>query len=1086
MIEITNFSFRYQSREKDALDHINLEIKDGEFVLLLGASGCGKTTVTRLINGLIPEFYEGNMQGNVIVEGKNTREVYVSELSADVGSVFQDPSSQFFTTDTTSELVFSCENQGMKREQIADKLEKITKKLDIEELLDRNVFRLSSGEKQMIAIGSVSAYCPKVLVFDEPSANLDGYFTQKLYDILKTLKQEGYTIIVAEHKIHYLKELCDRAILFEEGKIKREYSGDEFRKLSNNELNKMGLRSSDLNNIEVCEKVDDMKEEISIEIEKLNFSFHNHNMIFKNFNTQLSSGKILGIIGENGRGKTTFLELLCGLRREKSGAFLSKGMKLNTKQRQKDSYLVMQTSEFQLFSDSVVGELCLDNENMKKDEKLLTLLKKLKLEDCVECHPMSLSGGQKQRLCIAVACYKNANVICLDEPTSGLDYVNMMSVNTILRSMADEGKTVIVVTHDYEFLMNCCDEVMYIRKDGISEKFDVSEKTKRRIYGIMSGIERKKNTDKTKHTAMQLLGEFIKPCVGKEILAMLFATISVAGAIVPYYAAFQIFNIFFHDTLTEEKLLYWALVAGIGFLVRALGHSISTCIAHISAYTILENMRNYIANKLIKAPLGNIQSKNIGKLKSLIVDNVETLELPFAHIIPEGFAAFVLPIAVFVYMCCIDYRLALISIVSVPLGMLPFMGALKDFTANYDRQMKTNEYMNSVIVEYVEGIEVVKAFNQTTTSYEKLSKAVHSYYMVTMDWFQSVYKSRTFMNVMMPSTSLGVLPLGIYLYIKQDMDPAVILISILLSMGIVSSLMKFTLFMNDMKSVTYSIESVIAAVDDEELVEGSRDDEIKRVDIKFEDVNFAYNDEDGMVLSNVNIEFEEGKYYALVGPSGGGKSTIARLIARYWDVNNGQISIGGIGIKEISLAKLSQLVSFVTQDNYLFNTTIFENIKMGNGNATDTEVLNAAKLAMCDEFISKLENGYHSMAGEAGTKLSGGERQRIALARAILKDAPIVILDEATAFTDPENEAQIQASITELTKGKTLIVIAHRLSTIKEADKILLINQGEVECEGTHSELLDNSERYKKMWEMHINAKNWGVGNKHNIGKAGA
>ena len=579
-----------------------------------------------------------------------------------------------------------------------------------------------------------------------------------------------------------------------------------------------------------------------------------------------------------------------------------------------------------------------------------------------------------------------------------------------------------------------------------------------------------------KHNSISLLGQFIKPCLGKEIFAVIFAMISVFGSIVPYFATFQIFELFFADQITEESLRYWVVIAVVGFLIKILGHSISTCLAHISAYTILENIRLYVAQKLMKAPLGDVQKQNIGKLKNLVVDHVETLELPLAHLIPEGFAAFILPVAVFVYMCTIDYRLALISLITIPLAVIPFARSFKDYNTNYNNYMDANDKMNSAIVEYVEGVEVIKAFNQTTTSYEKFSKAISHFHNTTINWFDTTYKTRSFMNVMLPTTTLGVLPLGLFLYIKEGLQPSILLISIMLSMGIVASLMKFTMFMNDLKAITFAVDSVAEIVDGDELVEGHEENGIKNTDIILENVKFSYNkDDETLVLNNVNFEFKTGGYYALVGPSGSGKSTIARLIARYWDTTEGAVKLGGVNVKEISLSKLSSFISFVTQDNYLFNTTIFENIKMGNVNATDEQVYEAAEKAACGEFIHKLENGYHSTAGEAGTKLSGGERQRIALARAILKNAPIVILDEATAFADPENELKIGQSIMELTQGKTLIVIAHRLSTIKNADKILLINKGIIEKSGTHNELLENSTLYKNMWEMHINAKNWSV-----------
>ncbi|MFI3200567.1 MAG: ABC transporter ATP-binding protein [Eubacteriales bacterium] len=573
-----------------------------------------------------------------------------------------------------------------------------------------------------------------------------------------------------------------------------------------------------------------------------------------------------------------------------------------------------------------------------------------------------------------------------------------------------------------------------------------------------------------KSSEFNMLFEFIKPCRNKQVQAILFATMSVLGAIVPYYCAYQLFDLFFTNQQNREDILFWSGVALMGFLVKAVGHAISTTIAHESAYSILENIRNYIADKLMNAPLGVTQNKSIGKLKNLIVDHVETIELPLAHVIPEGFAAIVQPTVVFIYMCVLDYRLALASMITLPLGFLPFLGCYKSYDKNYKEYMNANDMMNSTIVEYVEGIEVVKAFNQTSTSYEKFTNSIHNFKETTMNWFRTTWVAVSIMKVVLPTTTMGVLPLGIYLYLNEGLEPSKILLSILLSMGMVGNLNKLSGFFNNIKVIQYSMQTVTDLIEEEELSQGSRDEEIVSYNITLENVDFAYDDTK-KVLKQINITFESEKFYALVGPSGSGKSTIAKLIARFWDVTSGSIQIGGINIQEISLHKLSSIVSFVTQDNFLFNTTIFENIKVGNPNATDEQVYDASKRAMCHDFIMGLEKGYDSDAGSAGKKLSGGEKQRIAIARAILKDAPIVILDEATAFTDPENELEIQKSIMELTKGKTLIVIAHRLSTIKNADTILLINNGELEEMGTHKELLEQSDLYKNMWELHINAK---------------
>ena len=563
MIDIQDVTFSYGESEVNSLENINLTINDGEFVVLLGPSGCGKTSVTRLINGLVPEFYQGNLRGNILVENHNTKEVYVSQLSDYVGSVFQDPHSQFFTTDTTSEIVFACENEGMPREEIQKNLKNIVEKLEIEKLLDRSVLQISGGEKQMVAIASICAYSPKILVLDEPSANLDGNAVEQLKKILEKLKNEGYTIVVSEHRIHYLKELCDRAILINNGKIENELSGGEFRKLSNDEAHSFGLRAIDLKSLDVGAKLEpeqDGKYELSLDLEidiqnngkcnpsfdsgtnipnntkcnssfdseiniksdyefdieaeskvenkaesraestvennkrgfslnELTYYYKKNNSIINNLSCDFNQGEVIGVIGKNGIGKTTLLETICGLRKEKKGSISFNGEKKNLNKRSKESYLVMQTADYQLFTDSVEKEICMGFKGNDEKSKCEELIKKMKLDGLNERHPASLSGGQKQRLCVAVAYMKNANIICFDEPTSGLDYFGMLGVTGILRELASSGKTVFVVTHDYEFLLNSCNKVMYMSNENAAEIFGVSNDTKNKIHNILLGKE---------------------------------------------------------------------------------------------------------------------------------------------------------------------------------------------------------------------------------------------------------------------------------------------------------------------------------------------------------------------------------------------------------------------------------------------------------------------------------------------------------------------------------------------------------------------------------------------------------------------
>lgn len=390
--------------------------------------------------------------------------------------------------------------------------------------------------------------------------------------------------------------------------------------------------------------------------------------------------------------------------------------------------------------------------------------------------------------------------------------------------------------------------------------------------------------------------------------------------------------------------------------------------------------------------------------------------------------------------------------------------------------MKANSHVNSVIVEYVEGIEVVKAFNQATSSYEKFSRAVASFKDYTVAWYQSTWKLMYLAFSILPSTLLISLPVGLLLFTHGSLTAAQLAMCLILSLSIIAPLMRLEVFVNEMKVMEYGIKETLEFINMPELPGAVRPVKLAHYDIQLEHISFSYTGkQDDLVLHDIHLKMPQGSFTALVGPSGGGKSTVARLIARFWDVTDGSIRIGGVNIKDIPLKQLSDTVSFVTQDNFLFGCSLKENIRLGDPTATDEEVIAAAKAACCEEFINKLEKGYDTPAGDAGKRLSGGEKQRIAIARAILKKAPIVILDEATAFTDPENEDKIQQSIMALTKGKTLLVIAHRLSTIQKADQIVLLKKGRIEAVGKQEELLRNSPLYVDMWAAHIGAKSWAV-----------
>ena len=560
---------------------------------------------------------------------------------------------------------------------------------------------------------------------------------------------------------------------------------------------------------------------------------------------------------------------------------------------------------------------------------------------------------------------------------------------------------------------------------------------------------------------LAILLSFAGPCRGKLVLSVICAIISVVGGFVPYLGVYEILRLFIHQSASGTELLRWAGVCLAGYTVKVAFYAFSTMLAHVSAYTILEGLRRQVAHKLMHAPLGSVLSKPVGSLKSTIVDRIEDIEPPLAHMIPELSSNVLLPIVVVIALFAMDWRMGLASLATIPAALIPMAASLRTYNEKYAAYMAANAQVNSIIVEYVEGIEVVKAFNQSGASYEKFVRAVTSFRDFTLDWFRCTWKSMNLCLSILPTTLLATLPVGIALY----------------QTGSVSPLVQAAAFLNSMKSMEFAVRDTRHLLDLEELPEASEPARLSGSGITLRDVSFSYSGkEEDTVLRHIDLELPAGTFTALVGPSGGGKSTAARLIARFWDVTDGCIAIGGVDIRNLTLKQLADQVSFVTQDNFLFDCSLKENIRLGKPDATEEEVWAAARAAQCEEFLGRLEHGWDTPAGEAGKQLSGGERQRIAIARAILKDAPIVILDEATAFTDPENEDKIQRSLMALSRGKTLLVIAHRLSTIQNADQIVVLEKGRIVDKGTQPELLSRCPLYQKLWQAHVGAQNWAVG----------
>ncbi|WP_294373638.1 ABC transporter ATP-binding protein [uncultured Clostridium sp.] len=472
MIELENVSFVYAGDNKGGVKNISLKINKGEVVVLCGESGCGKTTITRLINGLIPNFYEGELTGSVKVNGKVISNQPLYDTARFVGSVFQNPRSQFFNVDTTSEIAFGCENFGLTEEKINERIDKTVREFNMEKLMGRNIFHLSGGEKQKIACASVAAMEPEILVMDEPSSNLDVNSIMELRNIFKHWKEKGKTIIVSEHRLFYLQGLADHFLYICDGQIMNKYTGEEFEKLKEEEREKMGLRKYTLNNI----KADKHKiySNEKIQLNDFKFSLKNNSMILSIEDCEIPAGGITAIIGRNGAGKSTFARCFCGLEKNK-GTIIFKNKKMKAKDRLNICYMVMQEVNHQLFTESVSDEIQISMNDDKEKVKEDYILEQLDLLKYKGRHPMSLSGGQKQRVAIASAIASNRSILFFDEPTSGLDYRHMKKVASLLKKLQESGKIIYVITHDPELIMDCCTDVIHFEDGRIVDQYPVDE-----------------------------------------------------------------------------------------------------------------------------------------------------------------------------------------------------------------------------------------------------------------------------------------------------------------------------------------------------------------------------------------------------------------------------------------------------------------------------------------------------------------------------------------------------------------------------------------------------------------------------------
>lgn len=571
-------------------------------------------------------------------------------------------------------------------------------------------------------------------------------------------------------------------------------------------------------------------------------------------------------------------------------------------------------------------------------------------------------------------------------------------------------------------------------------------------------------------TASSLL-RFAGPYKGRYILSIFLSVLGVASGLVPYYAAAQMLIGLIGTERDFSFYILWGIVAMVGYLAKSTFAILSTSVSHTATFLALRDIRKQIVDKLSRMPMGTLLNTPSGQLKDTLVDRVEGLETPLAHLLPEMSANVLVPVFIVIYLFVLDWRMALISLITIPVGMAFMATILKTYPQQYEGSVKINQRMNNAVVEYVNGIEVIKAFNQSAASYGKYSDAVRDNADYFYKWMKSCQWAMAAYNAICPAVLITVLPAGVLFYAAGSITAANLITIIILSLGIVGPLIAASNFADSLGMVGTVVNEIAALLDSPELVRPTQTVPLHSQEIQLNDVSFSYNDDGDNAIKHINLTIKPGTVTALVGPSGSGKSTITKLIAGFWDVGSGSITLDGKDLRTIPQKQLADQIAYVSQDNYLFDDTIRENIRMGRLSASDAEVEEAAKAAGCDAFIRSLENGYDTNVGGAGGHLSGGERQRIAIARAMLKNAPIVILDEATAYIDPENEAVVQQAVSKLVAGKTLIIIAHRLSTITDSDTIVVMKDGCISDMGTHDELLKKSPLYKEMWQAHIGAK---------------
>lgn len=562
----------------------------------------------------------------------------------------------------------------------------------------------------------------------------------------------------------------------------------------------------------------------------------------------------------------------------------------------------------------------------------------------------------------------------------------------------------------------------------------------------------------------------LKKHKGKVSASVIFAIIGVGLGVIPYFSVASIINNLVEKNTGISNYVPYILAVLVGFLGSILFHEISTIMSHNLAYRIIEDRRKLLADKLSRISMGEVEKKSSGQWSQFMVETLDKMEKPIAHVIPEVIANILIPIVLVVIIFILDWRIGIANLLTVPLGFLFSMLMMRDYEKKSKRYQDASKAMNTTMVEYVNGIKVIKAFNKSASSFGKFKETVNENKRAMLDWYLSVCFSMTAGMETIPATMIFVLPTSLYLFMKGSIEIGVLVMCILLSYASYKPLIKAMSHMETIANIKVILGEIKTVMEIPDLERGTEIKSVGSHDLEFKNVTFAY-DGSNDVLNGISFKAAENQLTAIVGDSGGGKSTIAKLIAGFWNVGSGEILIGKNNINDMPLKQNMELVTYVSQENFLFNKTVLENLKMAKEDATMDEIQKACEKASCHDFIMSLPNGYETVVGEGGANLSGGEKQRIAIARSFLKNSPIVLLDEATAYSDPDNEAVIQESIGNLIKNKTVIMIAHRLATIVNANKIVVVDRGKIIEQGNHKELLELNGKYKDMWDVYTESK---------------